>query len=194
MRNTFRATAVLLGSCGILVAGAGYNGVTLCVTSAQTVFDISPAGRLPTRFCNSRRHGSDGHCDGDLDGTLNCPMGTSQTAYCAGESNSTDFIIYCHNSEGKLSACSIDLYGVQPAGVKSGAACYEASKTSGAAVCVFDGTEYDTKPRGLGSNSNPSPISGDTRDDPAAEPATVSSTPIDPAEYIMQGIRQHDSN
>ncbi|KAK6359211.1 hypothetical protein TWF696_000375 [Orbilia brochopaga] len=159
MRNTFRAAAVLLlGSCGILAAAAGYNGVTL-----------------------------------DLDGTLNCPTGSSQTAFCAGESNSTDFIVYCQNSSGKLSACSIDLYGIQPAGVKTGATCYESSKTSGTAVCVYDGKEYDTKPRGPGSNPRPSPVSGNT-DDPTVDPAAESLTPPGPAEYIMQGIRQHDSN
>ncbi|KAJ6255906.1 hypothetical protein Dda_9365 [Drechslerella dactyloides] len=130
----------------------------------------------------------------DLDGSLNCPMGATQTAYCAGDSNSTDFIIYCHNSAGKLSACSIDLFGVQPEGIKNGATCYEPSKTSGSAVCVYDGKEYDTKPRGPGASNNPipSPVSGSTQGDP--DPAAESLSPNDPAVYILQGIRQHDSD
>ncbi|EWC48836.1 hypothetical protein DRE_00141 [Drechslerella stenobrocha 248] len=123
----------------------------------------------------------------DFDGTLNCPTGTSQTAFCAGDSNSTEFIVYCQNGSGKLGSCSLDLVSIAPEGPKLGATCYEQSKTDGSAVCVYDGTEYDTRPQG---SSN-----GPTR----ARPATASSATAaaatdvasdDPSMYILQGLRE----
>ncbi|KAF3165910.1 hypothetical protein TWF225_001360 [Orbilia oligospora] len=59
----------------------------------------------------------------DLDGTLNCPPDANRRSYCAGDSNSTEFIVHCDNGNARLGACSLDLVGVQPVGVKLGATC-----------------------------------------------------------------------
>ncbi|KAK6360075.1 hypothetical protein TWF730_006229 [Orbilia blumenaviensis] len=124
----------------------------------------------------------------DLDGTLNCPTDASRRSFCAGDSNSTEFIVHCNNGDASLSACSLDLVGVQPVGVKLGATCYEESKTSGDAVCVYDGKEFDTRPFPSGATATPSRIG-------EPEPTAVSTTAADDlAGYIMEGIRQHITN
>ncbi|KAF3938738.1 hypothetical protein ABW19_dt0204931 [Dactylella cylindrospora] len=122
----------------------------------------------------------------DLDGTIHCPMHASRTSFCGGDSNSTDFIIHCHNGDGKISACSLDLVGVQPVGVKYGATCYEESPTAGDAVCIYDGKEYDTY------NYKVSKVTTGTATGTEAPP--VATVTEDVADYIMEGIRQHYSN
>jgi len=119
----------------------------------------------------------------DLDGTLHCPL--QSMSYCAGDSNSTEFIIHCHNGFGNISACSLDLVAIEPVGVKLGAACYEESKTSGNAVCVYDGKEYDTFNYQL---SNPVATSATGTDGVPIATATGCL-----ADYIMEGVKQHGS-
>ncbi|KAK6504551.1 hypothetical protein TWF481_006492 [Arthrobotrys musiformis] len=124
----------------------------------------------------------------DLDGTLNCPTDAVRKSYCAGDSNSTEFIVHCNNGDARLGACSLDLVGVQPAGVKLGAICYEESKTSGDAVCVYDGKEFDTRPFPSGATATPT-RAGETG------PTVVPTIAVDDiAGYIMEGIRQHVTN
>lgn len=124
----------------------------------------------------------------DLDGTLNCPPDAVRSSYCAGESNSTEFIVHCNNGDARLSACPLDLVGIKPTGVKLGATCFEESKTSGDAVCVYDGKEFDTRPFPSGATATPTRV-GET------EQTGVSTIAVDDvAEYIMEGIRQHGSN
>ncbi|KAF3169611.1 hypothetical protein TWF106_002110 [Orbilia oligospora] len=125
----------------------------------------------------------------DLDGTLNCPPDANRRSYCAGDSNSTEFIVHCDNGNARLGACSLDLVGVQPVGVKLGATCFEESKTAGDAVCVYDGKEFDTRPFPSGATATPTRV-GETRPTGTG----VSTVPVDDiAVYIMDGIR-HVSN
>ncbi|KAK6345746.1 hypothetical protein TWF718_007653 [Orbilia javanica] len=124
----------------------------------------------------------------DLDGTLNCPPEATRRSYCAGDSNSTEFIVHCNDGDARLGACSLDLVGVQPVGIKLGAICFEESKTSGDAVCVYDGKEFDTRPFPSGPTATPTRV-GET------EPTSVPPVAVDDiAVYIIDGIRQHGSN
>ncbi|KAH7036301.1 hypothetical protein B0J12DRAFT_270293, partial [Macrophomina phaseolina] len=54
----------------------------------------------------------------------------------------TSIIIRCTGSVGQPANCNDNLSGISPLGVKSTAACYQSSATSGDAVCVFNGVAY----------------------------------------------------
>lgn len=126
----------------------------------------------------------------DLDGTLNCPADANRRSYCAGDSNSTEFIVHCNNGDARLGACSLDLVGVQPVGVKLGAVCFEESKTSGDAVCVYDGKEFDTRPFPSGATETPTRV----RETESTDTSVPTIAADDVASYIMEGIRHHGTN
>ncbi|RVD82113.1 uncharacterized protein DFL_006547 [Arthrobotrys flagrans] len=104
----------------------------------------------------------------DLDGTLNCPADANR----------------------RLGACSLDLVGVQPVGVKLGAVCFEESKTSGDAVCVYDGKEFDTRPFPSGATETPTRV----RETESTDTSVPTIAADDVASYIMEGIRHHGTN
>jgi len=104
----------------------------------------------------------------NLNGTLSCQKDGS---FCAGESNKTQFIIYCKDGVGTTDVCSFGINGqIYLTDSEKSPTCVESSRTSGNAKCYFDGHEYDASSSGktVGQSSP--------------------SSSIDPAGFVLKGM------
>ncbi|MCJ1248489.1 hypothetical protein MMC30_005707 [Trapelia coarctata] len=75
-------------------------------------------------------------------GSYACLGFTSGQSYCAGPSLTSPIIFRCINNVGQPGNCDDNLAGIAPVGVKAFAPCYQASPSSGDAVCSFEEIGY----------------------------------------------------
>ncbi|MCJ1233196.1 hypothetical protein MMC14_001151 [Varicellaria rhodocarpa] len=74
-------------------------------------------------------------------GTFVCAS-SAPSAFCAGDSLSSNIIIRCTSGIGQPDNCNDNLAGVPPVGVKSFALCYQSSPIAGDGACSFNGIAY----------------------------------------------------